>query len=518
MLLSSFVALAASTFALGGGNMDLSYTEEAEYEGPETGPIFQGGCYADGANYEVEDVEDGQANTLGLVLTGAWSVVAPGPDTDSVDLDGSSLLANLSNGVTATMGFDIDVLGALPTDVGFMVTDSEGLAGISFDVVVVDGNGQTQTWTISGFGDADESASTDDDRFVSIFAASGVATVTLVGLHPIEIDHIQYTDGAAPKHTKGDLDKSGTGDLLIQKPGNSVGSWLLDDTDEVEDDYINGNGGGDGEGENENEVEDETSGNWTLAGSADLDNDCDADMVWRNGNQVKVWIMENGAPADKVVIDDSFSATWDILAVDDFDGNGTADILVGKPASEKLRVWSMNGSTVTSNKAVAMGSFKLAKHALVTTGDINGDGKADIVWRRVSDGDVRGWAMNGSTIEQSSLIANDYSKTWEAVGGGDINGDGVTDVVFRSKSSGKVRLCCLKDDFSIEDQSTYEGITNSSLAACTDIDGNGCDDLVWRKETSTGKLVRWAMSPSGPSSSKTIGYVGNTSVRVYGSK
>jgi hypothetical protein len=524
-LLATCIALSVTTLALAGGGMTLTVTQELEYEGPEDGPIFQGGCYAGGANYEFEDCEDFDIDALGLILTGAWVVVDGEESGESVDPEGASLLAELSLIATATMGFDAVALNGLPTDVGFMLTDSEGIPGVSFDITVTDGAGNQSTWTINGFGDDDSGEESEDDRFVSIFAPNGVSEILFSGLSPIEIDHIQYSTGIAPIHKNGDFDRSGTGDLLVHKPGSSITSWLLDDTSETEsdcDDSDQGGDDGDDENENENESEDELSEDWTLVGSGDFDNDCDTDLLWRNGPKVKVWLMENGKPDDKVTLDDSLPNSWSILAVNDFDGNGTSDVLVCKASSEKLRIWSLNctanGVEIASDKGIPLGTFKPSKHQLVTSGDINGDGCADLVWRRTSDGDVRGWTMSGNSIQSSKLIKNDYSMNWESLGGGDTNGDGVMDLVFRSKSSGNVRVCQLNGELEIEDETTYEGPSNSSMVACTDIDGNGCADLIWRKHSSTGKLLRWAMTPSGPASSQTIGYVGNSSVRVYGSR
>jgi hypothetical protein len=517
LLLSTFVSLLATSLAVASGTISLTLTEESDYEGPEDGPVFNGGCYEDGSQYEFEDCEDGEVDSLGLTLSGAFIVLDPSDETDSVDEDGSSLLALLSQGTTATLSFDAGILGGLPMTVGFMLTDSVGFEGISFDIRVTDGSGNDETWTVSGFGDDDDDEDDDEDRFVSIFAADGVASITLIGTSPIEIDHIQYSNESEPTRRRGDFDGSGTGDLLIHAPGNAIGSWLLDDTDESEHD-CSGDDGDEDEDEDEDESEDELSDDWALIGCADLDNDCDADLVWRKGSKIKIWLMEDGKPDDKETIDDTLPSSWHILAVNDFDGNGTGDLLVCQPSSEKLRIWSMSGKDVTSKQTIDCGTFKPSKHALITTGDVDGDDCADIVWRRTSDGDVRGWAMSGASIQYNKLIKNNYDLDFESMGGGDTNGDGVIDLVFRSKSSDDVCICRLSDDFSIEGETEHSGVTNASLVAVSDIDGNGCDDLVWRKESSTGKIIRWAMTPGGVASKKTVGYVGNASVRVFGAK
>ena len=70
--------------------------------------------------------------------------------------------------------------------------------------------------------------------------------------------------------------------------------------------------------------------------------------------------------------------------------------------------------------------------------DLNGDGKADIVWRNAS-GEVYIWLMNGlSILSQGSLgvIGND----WQIAGVGDFNGDGKADIVWRNASQVYISL------------------------------------------------------------------------------
>jgi hypothetical protein len=45
--------------------------------------------------------------------------------------------------------------------------------------------------------------------------------------------------------------------------------------------------------------------------------------------------------------------------------------------------------------------------------DLNGDRKADIVWRNTSTGDVGGWLMNGLTLGATDVIAGGVPFDWE---------------------------------------------------------------------------------------------------------
>jgi len=64
------------------------------------------------------------------------------------------------------------------------------------------------------------------------------------------------------------------------------------------------------------------------------------------------------------------------------------------------------------------------------TGDFNGDGFSDILWRN-ADGNVFIWLMNGSQYFSGADLGN-VSTSWSIVGTGDFNGDGKDDILWRN--------------------------------------------------------------------------------------
>ena len=66
---------------------------------------------------------------------------------------------------------------------------------------------------------------------------------------------------------------------------------------------------------------------------------------------------------------------------------------------------------------------------IVGTGDFNGDGKTDILWRS-STGDVSIWLMNGTQILSGPDLGN-VPTTWTIAETGDFNGDGKSDILWR---------------------------------------------------------------------------------------
>ena len=75
--------------------------------------------------------------------------------------------------------------------------------------------------------------------------------------------------------------------------------------------------------------------------------------------------------------------------------------------------------------------------SVVATGDLNADGRADIVWRDTS-GNVAIWLMNGSTVLQSSVLGI-VPTNWVIVETGDFDGDGEADLLLAGRHNRRSR-------------------------------------------------------------------------------
>jgi len=64
-------------------------------------------------------------------------------------------------------------------------------------------------------------------------------------------------------------------------------------------------------------------------------------------------------------------------------------------------------------------------------GDFDGDGKTDIVWRDLSNGDVHVWLMNGLGLNPGSGFVRNAALTSTISGVGDYDGDGRADILWR---------------------------------------------------------------------------------------
>jgi hypothetical protein len=67
------------------------------------------------------------------------------------------------------------------------------------------------------------------------------------------------------------------------------------------------------------------------------------------------------------------------------------------------------------------------------SGDYNGDGRSDILWRNTSTGANVIWLSATSTTSQAVAT---LSTAWKAVGSGDYDGDHRADILWRNTSNG----------------------------------------------------------------------------------
>ena len=68
--------------------------------------------------------------------------------------------------------------------------------------------------------------------------------------------------------------------------------------------------------------------------------------------------------------------------------------------------------------------------------DLDGDGKADILWRNTSNGATMVWQMTAGALRGSITFPGRMPVNWVVKGVADVNGDGRGDLVWRNTSNG----------------------------------------------------------------------------------
>ena len=190
-------------------------------------------------------------------------------------------------------------------------------------------------------------------------------------------------------------------------------------------------------------------------------------------------------------------SSWTIQGTGDFNGDGNTDI-IWRNTNGDVNIWFMNAGTITSS--VDLGVIPTS-WTLEGTGDFDGDGKTDIVWRN-ADGELHLWLMNGATINSVHLGVIPTNLMIQGLG--DINGDGKTDIVWRD-TYGDVNVWLMNGGTLMESSDLGVIPASWTIQALGDFNGDGNADIVWRN--SDGGVNIWFMAGNAISSSASVGII-----------
>jgi hypothetical protein len=257
-----------------------------------------------------------------------------------------------------------------------------------------------------------------------------------------------------------------------------------------------------------------SSSNWHIAGTGDFNGDGRVDILWRSdGGEITNWLAKaNGGFQGNIAnADNTVSSNWNIVGTGDFNGDGKTDVL-----------WQSTDGTVTNWLGQANGSFVGnisnahsdvgASWHVAGTGDFNGDGIDDILWRNDNGGFITDWlgTPNGGFIGNTDAAWNNASSNWHIVGVGDFNGDGRADILWRS-DSGEVTdwLAKANGGFTGNIANADNHIDSSwHVVEVGDFNGDALDDVLWQNDD--GTVTNWL----GQSNGSFVGNIANADNQV----
>ncbi len=152
-----------------------------------------------------------------------------------------------------------------------------------------------------------------------------------------------------------------------------------------------------------------------------------------------------------------------------------ADLILQNTDTGVVRVWSMAGLEILDRQYLVTSPGGDA-----TSGDFNGDGIPDVLWRDETTGAIAVY-VTGSGID-----VLDPGADWVLGSVGDYNGDGRSDLSMRNELDDAVSTWLLNGAAVIDVIDHQFGFSSAAQLRSGDFDGDGTDD--WLVQTSAGEL------------------------------
>jgi peptidyl-Asp metalloendopeptidase len=244
-------------------------------------------------------------------------------------------------------------------------------------------------------------------------------------------------------------------------------------------------------------VPDDQASNWKLTVCSDVGGSCEA----QDSSDASFSITAVAAPA----------------ARHDLNGDTEPDLLWHHQKSGAVYAWFMNGITQTSGAFLTPSSVAPVWQVR-GIGDMNLDGKNDILWQNQSTGAPYLWVMNGTAEAYGTyLTPSSVSPVWQIQGLADFNSDGKLDVLWRNTSTGQLYVWFMNGPSQVNGSFlTPSAAANAwQVRALADFDANGTADILWQNQ-STGQLYVWFMNGTTQSSGTflTPSAVANTAWKI----
>jgi hypothetical protein len=215
-------------------------------------------------------------------------------------------------------------------------------------------------------------------------------------------------------------------------------------------------------------------------------------VFYQDPDSGEVWlfsVVDGGTTP--TLLDTETDGTWHLAGSGDFDGDGRAD-LFWRRNSGSTRIWYLDANGYETEK----GPFDPgASWQAEITSDFDGNGQDDLLWRE-GEGAIRIW-FRVDTEFQTAEFPPMPTSTWEILAAGDYDGDGLDDVFWRDHTSTDTVIW-----FTVID--SYNGIYARARISekrsmlwevfeARDDDGDGRDDVHWRLKKSHDMTEWWYM-------------------------
>lgn len=392
-------------------------------------------------------------------VAGAWALMksklpsASVTDVLNAFIESSTSIADPRNGLAQPRIDVAAALGATATPCGYIVSPNRITVGaqagtVTVDITTTSADCPWSARAVSPFVVIADSRSGTGPGSVVLTYLANASPSARDGVVAIA-DTVVTISQRAPRVATGDISGDGRADILWQNLADgSLATWWLDGSNVV------------GTYALDTCVSDP---DWRVVGTGDLDGDGNPDLVWRHqaAGWLAVWYLAGSdvRRTELLSIDRVADLNWQIKGVDDVDGDGKADLIWQHQTAGWLAAWLMNGSQVVSTQLLSIDRVPDTQWQIAGAGDANGDGYADLIWQHRTGGWLAVWYLHGTTVTGTELLSiNRIPDTaWQVRGVGDVDGDSHADIIWQNDETGDLGVWRLNGSIVVDQRSLSIG-------------------------------------------------------------
>ena len=155
---------------------------------------------------------------------------------------------------------------------------------------------------------------------------------------------------------------------------------------------------------------------WSIVATSDINRDGRTDIVWHNAasGETQVWFMDRHRVVDRQTVQDEHGkpmlvgAPWHIVGANDMNFDGWADIVWHNASSNETQIWFMLNHRIIDRRTVVAEDGQPMRVGLpwqiTGSDDYNLDGSADILWHNDATGETQIWFMRKAKVVRRATV------------------------------------------------------------------------------------------------------------------
>ena len=219
------------------------------------------------------------------------------------------------------------------------------------------------------------------------------------------------------------------------------------------------------------------------------------------------WTVDDGSASNHLATATTtitFQPTLRPVGSGDVNTDGKADLVWENTNDGSAVVWVASSGGLTQ---VAVPAARIGAEWTPSGLGHDAAGQKEIIWNNAPGGQIAIWQLNGTNLGTAVVTAGKVGSEWHVAAIGDFNGDGSTDVMWEN-NIGNTAVWSL-NGVNLISASLGNGVINpmAHVIATGDYFGTGRDAVLW--EDAAGNLQSWSMNGANVVATATVGQIGS---------